>query len=308
MPQQSNFLRLLLCLVGVSFFSGCLSGCFGRIDDAKSVARSGSAVAVALGLDAAKPSLVVFGSTWCKPCRKEISDFNRIAELFKKNLDVVGVLVEGSAKGSVPTAEGMRQFLSPAGEKPLYSLQLDPGWALFDTLNPSEGHSLPLVALVRADGSVARVIQGSLDFESELKPLVEQFIAGQVSPQEGSKVVGEKNQGEKPEDTPATPGLSVPTKPGTSPSSFLVKDWVAQEAVKNDPVLVANFNAAWLQGLRQFGFFPSEMPFESGTISLKQSDTGKIPSFGEWDSASNCTLTVTLNPDASYKSARGICR
>jgi|GEM_PF-6495476 len=280
-----------------------LTGCFGRAaDDA-----SGVGVSPALALTQGNRSVVVFGATWCKPCRKEIADLNQARRDFRDALDIVGVLVEGDVKGSEPSAESESTFRAPSGEVPTYPLRRDPGWKAFDAMNPPDGRALPLIALVNESGRVERLVQTSLVYESELRPLLDAFAAGRANAD--GKAKPPNATATRPPGTPGSP--TSPPLVVSAPRSLSIANWLREEmaanATSDRPLRMQN---AWERGLGEFGFTQADMPFDKGRATL-ETDAASSRSFvskAVWTSATNCILTLSLDVEGNFLSARGVCR
>ena len=285
-----------------------VTGCLGREKDA--VVPQGRFTASALGLTRDMPRILVFGATWCKPCRKEIEAMNVVAQRYGSSVDVVGFLVEGAEKGSTPNANALQNFVSPRGEKSQYPVLLDPKWKRFDALSPAQGRSLPLVAFVSSSGKVVAVFQSSLDLESELLPAVEKFVRGETPVVPPVRDAGDAT-------VPAVSTTPVPTAvPGPLPNGTPAgPSWcaggctvsVAEWSPRATPDVLANVRESWSQGLAESGFLEEEMPFETGIVALGDREGEIFPLSIEWKSVHNCTLTVWVKPDGTFRRAKGVC-
>ncbi len=260
-----------------------LNGCYGRISDDIRPKIS----AEDYGLDGKRPGLIVFGAAWCKPCMSEIPALNRAQEQFKSDLQIVNLLVEGAQKGVPITASDAALFESPKGEKPQYALKLDPSWQLFDALKPQSGRALPTLVFVDRD-QVVRIVQRSMDYESELLPALQSLISGQPE--------------SKPEDPP-------PVEEGVSEVMSFAK-WSARPENAEGGQIYQNLHAAWQRGLEDFVFLEEEMPFSSARITaLVYPDARTEPKSAVWNSSLTVYRhTVFLNADGSYARSEGICR
>jgi thiol-disulfide isomerase/thioredoxin len=266
-------------------FALLISGCFGRIDDG-----NGQKIdAKAYGLDGVRPALIVFGAGWCKPCLAEIPALNRAQRELGADLQIVNFLVEGKQKGSPAAPDDQAKLQSPKGEKPEYTLQLDPSWTLFDQINPPSGRALPTMVFVGWDQSVARVVQRSMEYESELLPVLQALVAGKPVQEEPGKQPDE-DQGQMKSMTfaefTATPG----NEPGGS--------------------VYTNFQAAGHKGLEEYAFLEEDMPFNRAKMTVTVFENGSIvPKVGVWDAfMTGCKLTVFTNPDGTFLRSEGICR
>ncbi len=311
----STTVALLVIAAGMLVLA---SGCLGRLEDDSS---SRAALPPSLALAEGRRGVVVFGAGWCKPCRKEIEDLNKARDSFGSSLEVVGVLVEGETKGARPTKDALRSFLSPRGMAPRYPVRFDSGWEAFDALNPPQGRALPLFVLVDEGGRVVRLLQSSLSYENELRPLLASFASGSALPPSSGDASRDSGVGTgagsgAPGRAPSTPTPGAITTPvaGSLPAGVRrvsVEQWLrlerAADSASERPQRVRD---AWTRGLGEFGFAAEDMPFAQGRASLVRSVAGgpEILASVEWTSSTNCVLTVTLATDGSYLGSRGICR
>ncbi len=298
-----------------------LPSCFGRIKDMPHKSTYQTSLLSELGLTENKPALLVFGAVWCKPCRKEIPELNSLASNYSERLSISALLVEGKSKGVAPSVQDLEEFVGPSGVKPSYSLVPDSGWSRFDFFKPALGRALPLFVILDSKGKPFFVAQGSLDFASELVPQIEKILKD--TEEKNSNPVNSGNSPQTnagvplPAPVPAPNSEPAPNiEPGAVPSpvaasveSRTVQKYVEEELLREpDGMRPKNLEAAWSKGLAKFAFSQTDMPFSLGTIRLKLSDGGAlIPMSAIWKSSS-CTLTVVLDADAAYVSARGICR
>lgn len=260
----------------LSFFQ---ISCLGRQDAQKSPPPN-------LSLTAKVRQVLVFGANWCKPCRKEIEDFNSIHAEFGAAFEMVGILVE-DGKSERPAPADLAKFRSPSGASPVYPVRLDAGWKLFDSFRPPQGRALPLVVLLNPDGQVQSSYQGSIDLEAELIPTLRAWLQNETSVKNPPSPA-----------TPEEPELVV---------THAIADWlVATENAR----IQENVRKSWRTGLGKQGFSTVDMPFEEGDITLSRTepDAPWEVVFARWNSKSNCTLTVRMETDGSYKSSTGICR
>ena len=82
-------------LISALILCSALIGCLGRNDDR---AANAHVDVEKMGLDPAQPAVLVFGAVWCKPCRAEILEFNKLQAEYSNQLQVRGLLVEGEEK------------------------------------------------------------------------------------------------------------------------------------------------------------------------------------------------------------------
>lgn len=270
-----------------------LGGCFGRLPGD----TGGQTLDVtAYGLEKNKPALIAFGAVWCKPCVSEIPALNRARTEFSSHLQIVSYLVEGPQKGAVASGGDSDLFRSPAGEKPAYPLKLDAGWTRFESLSPPSGRALPTMVFITRDGQIARIVQRSLEYETELLPALHALVAGAEVPPDPKPA---------PEEPPAPPKTGQPTPPPGKRKSVKFDEWSA-----TNPVELANVEAAWRHGLEDFTFPDDEMPFAEMRLTVMAFEDGRMqPLQAVWLAhATGCKLTVWFNEDGSYKKSEGICR
>lgn len=261
-----------------------LAGCFGRIPDQLDQGVD----AKAFGLDGVRPALVVFGAAWCKPCKSEIPALNRAHLNFKDDLQIVNFLVEGAQKGVPAKTTDSLEYLSPRGVKPTYKVSLDPSWALFESLSPPQGHLIPTLVFVNRQQRVERIVQRSMEYESELLPALRDLVAGKSL---------------KPKPVPQ-PDEGAVTK------ILNFAEWTSLPQNAPDGDLYNNVYSAWRHGLDDFAFLEDDMPFEEAAFSVVERADGSITTKSAvWVAfATGCKLTVYLNPDGSYERSEGICR
>jgi thiol-disulfide isomerase/thioredoxin len=269
-----------------------LTGCYGR--PAPEV--NSTEVAVAAGIQLGKPGVVTFSALWCHPCREEIDSMNQASREFAGAIQFRGFLVEGEEKGSTVQQSDISQFISFTGEAPLYGMLMDPSWRVFDTLHAPQGHSLPTMVVIDRTGKAVQTIQQSLDYETQLRPLLVALTQGDNPP---PVVVN-----------PVTP--PPPATPGQQQLTDSVANWVNRAEVVADPTLVKNVTQAWQSGLTKYAFTSVEMPLDSGQITFVW-DGAKVntPLTAAWTAntaVSICTLNLVLAPDGTLLSSSGNCR
>lgn len=268
---------LLIGLVGV------LASCYGRLKDTSGQQSLNSI----FSLSQEKPSLIVFSAIWCKPCRAEIEDLNKLVSQYGDRIQIRTYVVEGEVRGSNPSEEEIKtQFLSISGEAPKYSVKADSSWIFFEKLKWAQGRQLPSVAFLNSDGSVALQVQRSLEFDSELVPLVEKLIR----------------------NSPLPPQVEKP--PVQNTSKLGISEFTERPGNAMTDVLAQNLQKSWSKGRAVYGFPASKMPFLSGTIDYYESSSGDVPVQMDWESDSEsgfCSLTVKVNPDGSFLSSSGVC-
>lgn len=267
-----------------------LTSCYGRLSDSSSGRELN---AKDYGLTDSKPALIVFAAAWCKPCMAEIHSLNRAQAQLGDRLQVTGFAVEGAQKGVPAAPKDTALFQSPHGERPEYPLTLDPSWKLFDQLRPSAGRSLPTMVFVDSNHRVVHLVQRSMEYETELLPLLQNLVAGQTS-------------------APLPP--QTPKDPQPDPSGKIVNqtfaNWTALPGHGPDSEIYQKMQAAWMQGLEDFAFTEDDMPFSNARLRIFAYDDGRSkPVSGIWVAAdTGCRLTVYFHPDGSYDRSEGVCR
>jgi thiol-disulfide isomerase/thioredoxin len=264
-----------------------LTACYGRPQ-----MRSRSVPIAQLGLQTGKPAVLAFSALWCHPCREEIETLNQASQEFAGQIQFAGFLVEGEGKGSPVQTSDLDKFRSFSGTKPLYPMRLDTSWQLFDTLPVPQGRALPTLILVNEKGDTVEVVQQSLDYNSQLRPILAAIAKGQMAP--------------------------VPTPPSPPPTSGLqqltdsVQNWIARAEVIAQPDLQKNLTGAWQTGLLKYDFTEDEMPLGSGRITFGWDGNEKnVPEVANWRAVtadSVCKLQLNLNQDGTLASASGSCR
>jgi len=265
-----------------------LTACYGR-PKTNTSHMNATALLSAVGAQPGQATVVTFSALWCHPCREEIDSLNQANSEFAGVIQFRGLLVEGEDKGSPVNQGDINLFTSFTGEHAQYSVKTDPLWQLFDTLHAAQGHALPTMVLINAAGQVEEVVQQSLDYNTQLRPLLQALAIGQAGPI----------------DTNPIP----PVQPGQI--SDTVANWEARAEVAASATLLANVKASWQAGLAKFTFTESEMPFEAGKISFLFDGTTNTPRTAAWVSdtpVSYCTLNLVFKADGSLASSNGNCR
>jgi len=261
-----------------------LSGCYGRPNVTMNSQEFYQAVAQRANLKQGQPAVITFSALWCHPCREEIDSLNQANQEFGGLIQFRGFLVEGEEKGSTIRAADVSQFTSFTGASAEYMVTIDPQWQLFDMLHEPQGHSLPTMVILDQAGNVEQVIQQSLDYQTQLRPLLLALARGQNIP--------------------------IQPKP-TSGQVDSIANWVARPEVAAQQTLIDAVTVSWQSGMRKYSFTADEMPFASGQITFSFDGTKDAPLSAKWLSdtpTSVCTLNVVLNPDGSLASSTGVCR
>jgi thiol-disulfide isomerase/thioredoxin len=265
-----------------------LSGCFGRIHDPGEGQQINPKD---YGLDETRPALLVFSAAWCKPCMAEIPALNRALSELDGQVQIKGFVVEGAQKGVAAAPKDGDLFVSPGGDRPAYPLAIDSGWKKFDQFKAGAGRSLPTMVFVSRGHRVLRIVQRSLEYDTELLPLLKALISEQapVAP--------------KPDQPAPDPGAG-------HPQSQAFADWAARAGQEPGSATYQNVQEAWLHGLGDYGFPEDDMPFETATMTVFIYDDGhSVPISALWiASTTNCRLTVYFKPDGSYDHSTGVCR
>lgn len=111
---------------------------------------------------AGTPLVVNMWATWCKPCVKEMPDFDSVAAS-TEGVRIVGVNVGDEPADAAAFAAGLGVT---------YEQYTDADGALSDAFEVS---GLPSTAFIAIDGSVIEVVQGALSAESLRAKIVEHF-------------------------------------------------------------------------------------------------------------------------------------
>jgi hypothetical protein len=280
---------ILTLIVGASSVF-VMTGCYGR----PKMQVNSSQVAHAASLQPGQAAVITFGALWCHPCREEIDSMNEASHEFAGIIQFRGFLVEGEEKGSVVDPGDLADFTSFTGQSAQYAMRMDPSWQLFDSLHAPQGRSLPTMVIINQSGEVTEVIQQSLDYQSQLRPLLLALARGQstipVNPSNG----GGEN------------------KPGQKQITDSVANWQARSEVAANLALVSNVTAAWHSGLQQYAFTAAEMPFASGQITFEWDGASQdTPQTAKWISdtaVSLCTLNLVFKSDGTLLTSSGNCR
>ncbi len=276
---------------GATAFIIGLGGCYGR----PKTQINSSMLCHSAGLQPGQPAVVTFSANWCHPCREEIDSLNQANREFAGLIQFRGFLVEGEEKGSPVHESDLSSFTSFTGSRAEYAVRTDPGWQLFDSLHAPQGHSLPTLVIMSQSCKVEEVVQQSLDYQTQLRPLLLALTRGQSAPPVA----------------PVDP-TPVPTKPDQQQLNDTVEHWLSRAEVVANPALIKNFTDSWEAGLQKYNFNSSEMPLNDGQINfLWDGASEDIPQTAAWRSdtpVSVCTLNLTLNADGTLLSSSGKCR
>lgn len=242
------------------------------------------------GLDDTHAALLVFAAAWCKPCMSEIHSLNRANSELSDKVQIAGFMVEGAQKGVPAAPKDSDLFVTPAGEHPSYRLTADSAWKLFDALQPSSGRSLPTMVFVNRDHVVIRIVQRSMEYETELLPLLRALAS------DSTEVPGPK------------PG---PVEdPQGKPVNMTFAEWSAVADNIPGSAVYVNVEAAWRTGLEKFTWTEDSMPFASARMTIYAYNDGRRKLLSAiWVAEdTGCKLTVYFNPDGTYDRSEGICR
>ena len=280
---------LLKIVIFTFFISLILTGCLGRVTDQK---PNQTVNLTDYGLEKNVATVLTFGAVWCKPCRAEISSLNLAHDQYGSNLQIKGLVVEGKTYGQVPTMDLVtHEFLGIDQESPRYSIGIDANWILFDRLKLNSGHQLPTIVFINPNGEIVRIIQRSLEYDTELKPLIELLLSNQLQ------------QSPPPTDDPSDPNIP-------EIKSLTLADWSKKIGNTPDTEKYKNMTAAWRKGRSNYGFTADDMPFLDGQLTYKELPDGDVPMASEWSHDSEtgkCYLKVIFKADGSFLSASGIC-
>lgn len=268
-----------------------ISGCYGRIhDDSEGRLFDWKAY----GLDGQRPAVVVFGAVWCKPCLSEIKYLNRAQRELNGEVQIAGFVVEGPQKGVAASPKDKDLFQGPGSVTPEYAVKAGASWDLLEQLDPPSGHALPTLVFVNRDQRIVKIVQRSMEFESELMPMLKAIASGEVL------------KPEPPKDPPTPPGN--PDAGHFENLGFAA--WKALPGNAEGSAVYENLHAAWLRGLEDFTFLEDDMPFAAAKMKEFLYDDGRNkPVTAIWTaSMTGCKLTLFLNPDGSYEHSEGICK
>lgn len=112
-----------------------------------------------LGEPTEQPMVVNLWATWCVPCRKEMPDFEKVANEHRSTVRFVGVNL-----GDTETAAA--KFVAETGVT--FDQYLDPDMTAQAALSIV---NMPSTVLLRADGTIAKTHSGALD-ATELRRLL----------------------------------------------------------------------------------------------------------------------------------------
>ncbi len=271
-------------IINYLLLSFLFTSCTGRIDDRV----ANNLVKDKIALTENKPTIVVFSAVWCKPCKAEIGDLNRISNLYGDKISIVNYIVEGSEKNTAPTFEEINNsYKDQTGEVPNYKMLLDEKWKVYDSLSFQNYHQLPSIIILDNQKNVALKIQRSLDYETELRPVIERLISN------------------TPIENPQTePDIDSPTKVMT------LLDWISFDGYGESSVITTNLKKAWIKGRSIYGFTSIKMPFLSGEISYLVRQNNFLPKEIIWISDSEdglCKMNVRIDAQGNYISSSGIC-
>ncbi len=289
--SQTTSLRSLLSLAFLVAATASLAtivmGCYGRPAEHPSVASAST-----FGVQPGHAAVVTFSALWCHPCREEIESLNHASQEFAGKIEFTGFLVEGEEKGSTVQTIDIENFKTFNGEKPLYPVHSDENWQLFDGLRAPQGRALPTMVIFNKQGQLQEIVQQSLDYETQLRPLLQAIASGQA---------------------PAPVNTPTPTPPPSShQATDTVQNWSARAEVASRPTLLANLTAAWQTGLQKYDFTVVEMPLSAGVITFLTDANGvDTPQGVHWladTPVSVCQLQLNLNPDGTLLTSNGSCR
>lgn len=128
---------------------------------------TGAATILDLRTVVGRPTLITLWASWCGPCRKELPAFQRIAD--RGGVVVLGVNTEDDAKEAVAKLTQLHVTFPSVWDFPGRTL---------DALLKSQPirKALPITIFMRADGTLAKVYQGSGFTDSTLTAAVQTYL------------------------------------------------------------------------------------------------------------------------------------
>ncbi|MBQ46715.1 MAG: hypothetical protein CMP10_04380 [Zetaproteobacteria bacterium] len=279
-----------------------ISSCLGRIDDRingelSPIERS------QFGLTDKSPLIISFGAGWCKPCRKEIDYLNQVVEKYDNKIELLGLVVEGTTKGSAPDSLAITEFIGKSGNPPRYPTEPDPEWATYDAFQPAKSGSLPLLVFINQDNRIVNKIQRSMNLENELYPIIDSMIAGKMISQ--SPTVGM----DPPELGDPSTDQDQSTNSKVTYSNLLISQWSVSQSEQTQNRL----QAIYMEITEKEGFEPDEFTFGDGKLRLKlttdltNETTTEMVTRALWSSASGCQLTIWFKENLKVNRTEAIC-
>ncbi len=292
-------LKKIQPLFAVLTMTALISSCVGRIDDRingepSPIERS------QFGLTDKSPLIISFGAGWCKPCRKEIDYLNQVVEKYDNKIEILGLVVEGTTKGSAPDSLAITEFIGKSGNPPRYPTEPDPKWATYDAFQPAKSGSLPLLVFINQDNRIVNKIQRSMNLENELYPIIDSMIAGKMISQNPTG-------GMEIDDSSSDKDQSTSSK--VTYSNLLISQWSVGQSEQAQNRL----QAIYMEIAEKEGFEPDEFTFGEGNLRLKLTNdltnetTTEMVTRALWSSASGCQLTIWFKDNLKVNRTEAIC-
>jgi thiol-disulfide isomerase/thioredoxin len=114
------------------------------------------------------PLVVSTWASWCAPCRKELPYYQQLSKAYAGRLSVIG------SDYTDPQTEGAMDLLDDTGAT--FPQLADPQSALAAQAPFPRMNNLPVLLLVKQDGTVAHVELGEMSSYSELTGLVQRYL------------------------------------------------------------------------------------------------------------------------------------
>jgi thiol-disulfide isomerase/thioredoxin len=110
-----------------------------------------------------KPLLVNFWATWCDPCREEFPDLVKIHEAYKGKVDIITISLDNLSELTRDVPAFLAEMKATMPAYLLHTPDENAAIALLTTNTKWTG-SLPMTALIKADGKNAYVKLGKIKY------------------------------------------------------------------------------------------------------------------------------------------------
>ena len=110
-----------------------------------------------------KPLLVNFWATWCDPCREEFPDLVKIHDTYKDKIDLITISLDDLAELNRDVPAFLAEMKATMPAYLLHTPDENAAIALLSKNTKWTG-SLPMTALIKADGNNAYVKLGKIKF------------------------------------------------------------------------------------------------------------------------------------------------
>jgi thiol-disulfide isomerase/thioredoxin len=110
-----------------------------------------------------KPLLVNFWATWCDPCREEFPELVKLHETYKGKVDIITISLDDLAELDRDVPAFLAEMKATMPAYLLHTPDENAAIALLTTNTKWTG-SLPMTALIRADGKNAYVKLGKIKY------------------------------------------------------------------------------------------------------------------------------------------------